>query len=292
MDLRELRYFAMVCSERNFTKAANRLHISQPSLSVALQKLENELGLNLLVRDNKHVVLTREGAILQREAGALLQQAERLEQQMADLRAGEQRTLKLAFPATVGACLWPVLLQDFRKLHPEIALQIEDKSTYAILHAVLEDALEIGYGVLEESTHDDIVSKPVRAGELRLLAAKRDALMQQEQVSLQDLAGRRVIMYRKGDSFAESRLLSEVKQRGIAVELQYVEEQATVFNLVAQGLGVAVILAETDLIRQSSALESKPFREQLKYKAGFFWKRDRYLSQSARLLMDFVLHKA
>ena len=52
MDLRELRYFAMVCSERNFTKAANRLHISQPSLSVALQKLENELGLNLLVRDN------------------------------------------------------------------------------------------------------------------------------------------------------------------------------------------------------------------------------------------------
>lgn len=292
MDLRELRYFAMVCSERNFTKAANRLHISQPSLSVALQKLENELGLNLLVRDNKHVVLTREGAILQREAGALLQQAERLEQQMADLRAGEQRTLKLAFPAIVGAWLWPVLLQDFQKLHPEIALQIEDKSTYAILHAVLEDALEIGYGVLEESTHDDIVSKPVRAGELRLLAAKRDALMQQEQVSLQDLAGRRVIMYRKGDSFAESRLLSEVKQRGIAVELQYVEEQATVFNLVAQGLGVAVILAETDLIRQSSALVSKPFSEQLKYKAGFFWKRDRYLSQSARLLMDFVLHKA
>lgn len=292
MDLRELRYFSMVCSERNFTKAANRLHISQPSLSVALQKLENELGLNLLVRDNKHVVLTREGAILQREAGALLQQAERLEQQMADLRAGEQRTLKLAFPANVGAWLWPVLLQDFQKLHPEIALQIEDKSTYAILHAVLEDALEIGYGVLEESTHDDIVSKPVRAGELRLLAAKRDALMQQEQVSLQNLAGRRVIMYRKGDSFAESRLLSEVKQRGIAVELQYVEEQATVFNLVAQGLGVAVILAETDLIRQSSALVSKPFSEQLKYKAGFFWKRDRYLSQSARLLMDFVLHKA
>ena len=73
-------------------------------------------------------------------------------------------------------------------------------------------------------------------------------------------------------------------------DLFEVEEQATVFNLVAQGLGVAVIL--TDLIRQSSALESKPFSEQLKYKAGFFWKRDRYLSQSARLLMDFVLHKA
>ena len=64
------------------------------------------------------------------------------------------------------------------------------------------------------------------------------------------------------------------------------------FNLVAQGLGVAVILAETDLIRQSSALVSKLFSEQLEYKAGFFWKRDRYLSQSARLLMDFVLHKA
>lgn len=292
MDLRELRYFKMVCEEKNFTKAANRLHISQPSLSVALQKLENELGLTLLVRDNKHVVLTREGAILEREAGTLLQQADCLVQHMADLRASEQRTLKLAFPATVGAWLWPVLIQDFKKVHPQVSLQIEDKSTYAILHAVLEDALEIGYGVLEESSHDDIVSQPVHEGELRLLLAKQDVLAHKEQVMLTDLCGRRVIMYHKGDSFAESKLLSELKRRNITVQLQYVEEQATVFNLVAQGLGVAVILAETDLIRQSSALVSKPFCEQLKYKAGFFWKRDRYLSQSARLLMNFVLSKA
>ncbi len=292
MDLRELRYFKMVCAEKNFTRAASRLHISQPSLSVALQKLEEELGMNLLVRDNKHVVLTREGAILLREAESLLLQAERLEAQMADLRATEKRTLRLAFPATVGAWLWPLLMRKFSRLHPEISLQIEDRSTYAILNAVLSDDLEIGYGVLEETAHDDILCQPVREGELRLLLPAQDDLAKKRSVELAALDGKTVIMYHKGDSFAESKLLRELEARKISVNLQYVEEQATVFNLVAQKIGVAVILAETDLISQSSLLCSKPFSEHLRYKAGFFWKRDRYLSKSARLLMDFIRSQA
>ena len=169
MDLRDLRYFQMVCRTKNFTRAASALHIAQPSLSVALQKLEEELGLTLLVRDNKHVVLTREGAILLREAEPLLQSADHLQALMADLRESEKRTLKLAFPATVGAWLWPLLLRDFRKLHPEILLQVEEKSTYAVLKAVLKDELEFGYGVLEESVHDEILCQAVQNGELRLL---------------------------------------------------------------------------------------------------------------------------
>lgn len=291
MDLRELRYFQMVCKTKNFTRAATELHISQPSLSVALQKLEEELGLTLLVRDNKHVVLTREGAILLREAEALLQQAERLQALMSDLRESERRTLKLAFPATVGAWLWPLLLHDFRKQYPGISLQIEEKSTYTILHAILQDELEIGYGVLEESKHDEIMCKSVQQGELRLLVSVQDELAKKSTVNLAELAGRTVIMYHKGTSFAEKLFLDALAERNIVVRLQYVEEQATVFNLVAQGLGVAVILAETELLKQNKLLCSKQLAEHLTYEAGFFWKRDRYLSKSARLLMQFVQEK-
>ena len=287
MDLRKLKYFLVVCEEKNITKAAQRLHVSQPSLSVALQRLEAELELPLLVRDNKHVVLTREGAILQRKAQGVLQQADALEQTMLDLRCQKERTLKLAFPSTAGAWLWPVLLEDFHKVHPEIELHVEDKSTYDILRELMLDELELGYGVLEENNNQEIASKTVQEGELSLLLAADDVLAGKEEIAAEELAGRLVVMYRKGASYAEGRFLQLLQDKQVAVRLQYVEEQATVFNLVAQGLGLAVILDETELIMHNRRLCSRPLAEHISFKTGFFWKKERYLSSGARELLAF-----
>lgn len=67
MDIRQIEYFRAVCETLNYTRAADKLHISQPSLSAAIQKLEGELGVRLLIRDNKKVLLTREGSVLFRQ---------------------------------------------------------------------------------------------------------------------------------------------------------------------------------------------------------------------------------
>ena len=72
MEIRLLKYFAAVCETLNFRKAADMLHISQPSLSAAIRKLEEELDVRLLYRDNKTVMLTQEGAVFYKEVRGIL----------------------------------------------------------------------------------------------------------------------------------------------------------------------------------------------------------------------------
>lgn len=287
MDIRQIEYFRALCEVKNYTRAAEQLHISQPSLSVAIRRLEEELQVTLLKRDNKRVMLTQAGAVLLRESAVLLKQMAHIRELMDDLRDTEARTLKIAVPATVGAWLWPVLMEDFRRKYPEIRLCIEDSSTYEILAGITNDELEIGYGVIDLNENPDIACKILVQDELKLLLAADDVLARDKKVDLAALAGRTVLMYRKGASFSEKLLLQELVKQQINVQLLYVKEQATVFNLVAQGLGVAVVLDETELIKNNSRLCTKEFVEPLTYQSGFFWKKDRYLSSSAKKLLSF-----
>lgn len=288
MEFRQIEYFQVVSLLKNYTKAAEQLHMSQPSISVSIQKLEEELGVKLLERDNKKVVLTREGAIFLREGELVLKQAEHLKHVMDDLRHDGKRALKLAFPSTAGAWLWPVLLRDFASEYPSIELCIQDESTYEILEEIKKDELEIGFGVWDESMDDEIETHPLMEDELKLLVPAGSRLAAGGNVDIRSLDGMKVIMYRKGASFSEGVFLRMLTRYQVTIRLQYVREQSTVFNMVAQNLGVAVVLDDrTDLIRNNSSLRTVKFREPITYVTGFFWKKDRHLSSSARKLICF-----
>lgn len=288
MEFRQIEYFQVVSQLKNYTKAAEQLHVSQPSISVSIQKLEEELGIKLLERDNKKVVLTREGAIFLRESELVLKQAEHLKQVMADLRQDGRKLLKLAFPSTAGAWLWPVLLKDFAAEYPNIELQIQDQSTYEILSGIKSDELEIGFGVLDLNQDQEIETHPLMADELKLLVSSGNPLAICRTVDIEELSGKKVIMYRKGASFSEGVFLHELEKHHVQVEMQYVREQSTVFNMVAQDLGITVVLDDrNDLIRNNSSLCTIKFKEPIAYVTGFFWKKDRYLSSSARKLIRF-----
>ena len=287
MEIRQIEYFKTLCETKNYTRAARQLHISQPSLSVAIQRLEEELSVKLLVRDNKRVMLTREGAVLLRESDVLLKQVNHIREVMEDLKKTEKRTLKLAFPVTVGAWLWPILMEEFHARYPEIELLIEEGSTYEILDGIRRDELEIGYGVVNINEDPEITSKSLVKDELKLLLNVEDELAGKEKVDIHELENRMVIMYRKGTSFSEKLFLNELERKNVHVKIQHVKEQSTVFNMVAQGLGIAVLLDETELIRNNSSLCAREFLEPVLYESGFFWKKDRYLSSSAKKLIDF-----
>ena len=287
MDIKQIEYYKVLCDTKNFSRAAEHLHIAQPSLSVAIKKLEEELGVKLLERNNKKVMLTLPGSIFLSECENLLKQYKHVEEVMADCRERVHKSLRVAFPSTVGAWLWPLLLGDFQKSHQDIHLEIEDLNTHEILEGILKDEIEIGYGVTNFNTHQDIVSWVMRKDSIKLLVSAEDELAKVEAVDISQLAGRRVIMYRKGSSLIEDLFLGELKRKGVQVELQHVKEHSTVFNLVVQGLGVTVILDETELIKSNNVLRVKCFNEPVEFSSGFFWKKDRYLSQSAKQLLLF-----
>src|SRR5262245_9174692 len=113
--LRDLRYFVAVAEELNFTRAAERLHISQPALSKQIQSLEAVMRARLFVRDHRHVRLTSAGSALLGIARPLLRQWDEGTAAVADAAAQEARTLRVGTLTSVGRALYSGVIEHFAK---------------------------------------------------------------------------------------------------------------------------------------------------------------------------------
>src|SRR2546426_11875237 len=139
MDLYQLQYFVEVARNRNFTRAAKRLNLATPALSLQIQKLEKELGIRLFNRGQKETVLTPAGETLFEKAQELLTMADSVKQSVAevsDLRAGR---LTMAFIPSVGGHWLPGILRDFRNSFPCLNLMTHEETSQGVA-ALLEEA--------------------------------------------------------------------------------------------------------------------------------------------------------
>ena len=113
MDLRKLEYFEMVARIGNFTKAAEALHVSQPSITTAIRSLEQSLGVILMNRNQREVLLTKEGEILYHKAVRILNDVNSTMQQMKDLGVAANKVIRVGIVPIMGATLFPILFSGF-----------------------------------------------------------------------------------------------------------------------------------------------------------------------------------
>lgn len=126
LDLRLLAYFVAVAEELHFGRAAARLHIAQPSLSVQIRKLEHTLGAALLIRDSRHVELTEAGEVLLDESRRLLARADRIVSLTRDTAHGANRgRFRVGFQANAAAELTPQVLAAFQAMHPRLQVEMQ-----------------------------------------------------------------------------------------------------------------------------------------------------------------------
>ena len=131
MDLRQLRQFVAVAEERSFRRAAERLHVSQPPLSIAVQKLEADVGVALLDRTRHHVRLTVAGEAFLREAKRTLSHAQLSIDIAQRAAAGKLGTLRLSFVPSAALNVVPGLLRAFRQDYPDVTLVLTSDTTCA-----------------------------------------------------------------------------------------------------------------------------------------------------------------
>ena len=145
MDLRQIRYFLTVAEERNITRAAERLHLSQPPLSRALMDLEEELGCTLIVRGKRHVTLTPEGLALKRRGEQILALADIAKTEITDVKKGLSGTLYLGHVDSNGPSLAAEWISSFKKEYPNVTYNLwcgtVDDLTYRMKSGLLELAI-------------------------------------------------------------------------------------------------------------------------------------------------------
>src|SRR6476660_5825770 len=150
MELRHLRYFVSVAEALSFTKAAEKLHTAQPSLTRQIKDLEEELGVRLLNRTKQLVMLTDEGRSFLADAKRLLALAAQTVESVRRLQSGEVRALNIGYVSNLFYDLLPRTLASFRQLFPAVSVNLFDMSCGDQFRALADGKLDLGFVGLHE----------------------------------------------------------------------------------------------------------------------------------------------
>jgi DNA-binding transcriptional LysR family regulator len=242
MDLKQLRQFVAVAEERHFGRAAERLGMAQPAVTLAIQKLERELGCELLFRD-RQTTATAAGRRLLTDARALLAQAEAAIEATRHVARGDWGSLRLAVPPSVMLTGLPTIIRTYRRTNPNVVFTLREMGTSAIEKALLDRDIDLGF--LRETT----VQKPLKSGLYRtealvavLPAGHRLAEPGVTGLRLQALAEEPFVFFPRhvGPQFYDL-LLRACSEAGFVPKIvQEATQWSSVISLVEAGMGVSI----------------------------------------------------
>ncbi len=244
MELRHLRYFVGVAEEENVSRAALKLHVSQPALSRQIRDLEDELGFLLLERSAKSVRLTEAGRTFLTEAQAVLQRAEDAVKAARAIATGGSGELHVGYAPSLTARILPQALRAFQAESPNMRVKLHDMSTEEMLDGLREGKLQIAF-VAKPIT---AMSRGLRFEELLrdpvcLAVAPKHPLAKQRSVTLAEVAREPIIAFSRKEYPEAHEMLNRVLAP-TKTKWHIAEEHDGVSSLTAaveSGAGVAVV---------------------------------------------------
>ncbi|RCW40223.1 LysR family transcriptional regulator [Halopolyspora algeriensis] len=256
MELRHLRYFVTIAEEQNLTRAAERLHIAQPPLSVQLRKLESELGVALVQRNARGIQLTEAGRLLLEEARRILHDVEQAERMTREAGSGLVGRLALGFIPSASPLVLPPILRQFKAEYPDVSLHLQEMRPDEIVERLHDRRVDAGFFYLP---FDDpsLRMRCVAEDSLVLALPATHPLANRSEVPLSAVADEPFILpARHGNMPGLYAIVTEECERAgftpRAVQRD-VWLMQTIIGLVAGGIGIAVVPASAQQLPRAGA---------------------------------------
>ncbi len=202
MNLDYLKSFFVIVESNSISKAARKLHLTQPGLSMQLQNLENEIGAQLLIRSNKGVRLTKEGKVVFDQTKAILAIEQNMLKSVREIQA-DKRILNIHSCKSFGHFILPELLIEFKLENPGLKVNLQTNSTCDIVKSFMSHEINIAI-ITDEHNYDDITSYPLMKDHLVLVTNKDNV---KDSISLKDL--RQIPLIIRDDSSCTRLLLDD-----------------------------------------------------------------------------------
>jgi len=205
MNLRDLRYLVALAEHRHFGRAAAASFVSQPTLSTQLKKLEDELGITLIERAPRKVMLTPAGRDIAQRARHILSEVDQLKESARRQLDPEAGTVRLGLFPTLGPYLLPHVVPTIRARFPRLELLLVEEKTETILRMLREGALDAG--VLALPLHDDMLHiEPLFVEPFVLAVPASHALAERSEISMSDLARESLLLLEDGHCLRDQAL--------------------------------------------------------------------------------------
>jgi len=252
--LQQLRILKAVATEKNFTKAAELLYLSQPSLSKQIKTLEKNLDVLLINRQNNKISLTENGKVFLQYSERILALCEESCRALIDLKNGERGNLTVGASQTIGTYLMPRILALFAQNYPQIDLKVQVNSTRLIAKNVLNREIDVAIvgGEIPDEWKKNIIVEPFVEDEFSLIVSRSHPFAAKKIITKEDLYHLNFITLNSNSTirkFIENILTQnqiETKQLKIIMQLNSIEGIKTAVSL---GLGAAFV--------SSSAIEKE-----------------------------------
>jgi DNA-binding transcriptional LysR family regulator len=243
MDLRHLRYFLAVAEEGHFGRAAQRLHIVQPALSMQIRALETELGVTLFERTSRRVLLTEAGALFRVEAERTVQQAARAKDVAQRAGRGELGSVRVGFVGNAAfAGKLAADVSSFKLGHPRVEIELTELSPLRQVEAVLSGHLDAGYASdFHYAQERELAVDRIGAWPWMVAMRSNHSLMERSAVAPKDLRNEAFVVYAAhAADEGQVKLLRHVLGEEPRV-LHHVPNTLTVLTLAAAGVGLALV---------------------------------------------------
>ena len=286
MTIIEMEYFRQVCRYGSFTKAAEELHITQPTISITMKNLENECGVPLFIRERNKVQLTDEGRILLEEVEVLLKQYEHLKY-VVDVLNLNRNYVRIGLSTLNGNLVYPTILGEFRRVHPEIqvfSVEMSSQEQFEMLDKGELDLILTTYTFADQGMADIHPSHlykrlPLMDTSTCFCVSSQHPLADELSVTLEQISAEPLILL--SDHFAQTRrirkLLADhhlpcnvIHQTNQMYTIERFVEQ----NVAAGFLPMSVAINNPDISAIPFTDESRPVE--------LFWRKDRHMFSATK----------
>lgn len=286
MTLTQLRYFQAACELGNITLAARQLHVSQPSVSLAIKSLEDEFGLALLERSGRSFSLTAEGAAFLEQAESLLLHAGEFQRAMREMSAAH-RTVRLGIPPMIGTLLLPHIYAAERASGQEFRLTVTEAGGNELLEQLRDHRIDMTFLPHAKPIDGRFRSLPVLDLETVCCVPARHRLAQRSSVSASDLEGEPLALLFRDGSFHNETILERFRWEGITPNILIQTGQfSTVQRLVTQGYAAGFLFRP--IAESMPGVAAVSLNPPLTVRVSLVWNKDGYLSKVCADLLNLV----
>ncbi len=241
LKLQQLRYFEAACRYHSITAAAEALHVSQPSISMAIRELEEEFDVKLTIRRYQGFTLTEEGEALWEMGASLLRHADQVERYMNDF-SEEHHVIRIGIPPMVGTLVLPELYGGFLGEYPQVRLTTREQGTKTLLQELLDNQLDLAFVTHSGPLEPDFRTVRISQTETVWCVAPDHPLAGKSQISMEQLAGEPLVFFQSSFSQHELVMRRFQEARVTPQVLHETEQLSTVHSLIQSGTASGFLL--------------------------------------------------
>lgn len=269
MTITQLRYVLAVAEHRNFTKAAEKVFVTQPTLSMQIQKLEEELGVQIFDRVKKPIGLTEVGHKIVEQARNIVNESERIQDIVEQQKGFVGGEFKIGIIPTVMPTLLPMFLKNFLKKYPKINLQVDELSTEGMIEALEDGHIDVGIAATPLGD-EGLIERPLYYEPFEAYVPESHRLHKMKEITPDDLDIEDILLLMDGHCFKDNILNLCKAQKRLSDHPFQLESGSfeTLIRLCDEGIGMTLLpylntlnLNEKGRKSLRSFKEPKPARE-------------------------------